>query len=49
MFQKAQNTKTGKRLVYYQFSLHPAQMERLTGKVDERDGWKQMSLGVETY
>lgn len=43
--QKAQNT--GKRLVHYQFNLRPVQLERLTGKVGERDDWKQMSLGAE--
>lgn len=47
MCQKAQNTKTGKRLVHYQFNLLLAQMERLTEKVFERGDWKQMSLGTE--
>lgn len=45
MCQKAQNT--GKRLIRYQFNLCSVQLERLTGKADERNDWKQMSLGAE--
>lgn len=43
--QKAQSTETGKSLVPYQLNLLPAQMGKL--KVEERDDWKQMSLGAE--
>lgn len=47
--QKAQQAKTGRRLVHYQFNLCPAQMEKPTGKVDEREDWEQISLGLRTY
>lgn len=46
MCQKAQDIKTGRRLVHDQVSLRPVQMERLSGKVDERDDWKQMGLRI---